>query len=114
MAFPKLLAIIFRYKNHLPEYPIKYLRMDNAQEFRSHAFEDYCTATGIALTYSVPYEHAQNRLAEAFIKKIQLIARPLLLNAKLPSNLWGHAVLHAASLLKLQPTLLNTQTPQEM
>ena len=26
----------------------------------------------------------------------------------------GHAVLHAASLLKLRPTLLNTQTPQEI
>ena len=88
--------------------------MDNAKEFRSHDFEDYCTATGIALTYSVPYEHAQNGLAEAFIRKIQLIARPLLLHAKMPSNLWGHAVLHAASLLKLRPTLLNTQTPQEL
>ena len=32
----------------------------------------------------------------------------------MPSNLWGHVVLHAASLLKLRPTLLNTQTPQEL
>jgi hypothetical protein len=88
--------------------------MDNAQEFRSHAFEDYCTATGIQLTYSVPYEHAQNGLAEAFIKKVQLITRPLLLHAHLPSDLWAHAVLHAAALLKLRPTLLNTQTPLEI
>jgi hypothetical protein len=88
--------------------------MDNAKEFKSHAFEDYCIATGINLTYSVPYEHAQNGLAEAFIKKIQLVARPLLLHANMPSSLWGHAVLHAASLLKLRPTLLNTQTPQEL
>jgi hypothetical protein len=56
--------------------------MDNAKEFKSHAFEDYCIATGINLTYYVPYEHAQNELAEAFIKKIQLVARPLLLHAK--------------------------------
>ena len=61
--------------------------MDNAQDFRSHAFEDYCIVTGISLTYLVPYEHTQNGLAEAFIKKIQLIARPLLLHANLPSNL---------------------------
>lgn len=114
MAFPRLLAILLRYRNHFPEHPIKYLRMDNAQEFRSHAFEDYCTATGITLTYSVPYEHAQNGLAEAFVKKIQLVARPLLLHAHLPSNLWGHAVLHAAALLRLRPTLLNTQTPYEL
>ena len=82
MVFPRLLAIILRYKNHFPENPIKYLRMDNAQEFRSHAFEDYCVANGITLTYSVPYEHAQNGLAEAYVKKIQLVARPLLLHAQ--------------------------------
>ena len=111
LVFPRLLAILLLYRNHFPDNPIKYLRMDNAQEFRSHAFDDYCVATGISLTYSVPYEHGQNGLAEAFIKKIQLIARPLLLHANLPSNLWGHAVLHATSLLKLRPTLLNTQTP---
>ena len=88
--------------------------MNNAQEFRSHAFEDYCTRTGIILTYSLPYEHSQNGLAEAFIKKIQLIARPLLLHANMPSNMWGHVVLHATSLLKLRPILLNIQTPQEL
>ena len=88
--------------------------MDNAKEFRSHAFEDYCIASGITLTYSVPYEHSQNGMAEAFIKKIQLVARPLLLHANLPTDMWGHAVLHAASLLRLRPTLLNTQTPQEI
>ena len=114
MVFPRLLAVLLRYRNHFPDHPIKFLRMDNAQEFRSHVFEDYYTTIGITLTYSVPYEHSQNGLAETFIKKIQLIARPLLLHANLPSNLWGHAVLHATSLLKLRPTLLNTQTPQEL
>jgi hypothetical protein len=103
MVFPKILAILLKYRNHFPELPIKYLKMDNAQEFRSHAFEDYCTATGITLTYSVPYEHSQNGLAEAFVKKIQLITRPLLLHANLPVSLWGHAVLHAATLLRLRP-----------
>jgi hypothetical protein len=114
LVFPKILAILLRYRNHFPENPIKHLRMDNAKEFRSQVFEDYCTAMGINLTYSVPYEHSQNGLAEAFIKKIQLIARPLLLHANLPATLWGHAVLHAAALLRLRPTLLNTQTPYEL
>ena len=40
--------------------------MDYAQKFSSHAFEQYCTATWINLTYSVAYEHVQNGLAEAF------------------------------------------------
>ena len=88
--------------------------MNNTQEFRSHAFEDYCIATGITLIYSVLYEHAQNGLAEAFVKKIQLVARPLFLHAQLPFNMWDHAVLYATSLLRLRPTLLNTQTPYEL
>ena len=57
MIFSKLLAILLCYRNHFPEHSIKYLHIDNAQEFRSHAFEDYCTPTGITLTYSVPYKH---------------------------------------------------------
>ena len=87
MAFPKLLAILLWYKNHFPDHPIKHLRMDNTKEFRLHAFEDYCMASGINLTYSVPYKHAHNSLAEAFVKKIQLVARPLLFHACLPSNM---------------------------
>jgi hypothetical protein len=114
MIFPKLLVILIKYRNHFPDFPIKYLRMDNALEFRSHAFEDYCVATCIALTYSVPYEHSQNGLAEAFIKKIQLVTRLLLLQAQLPSSMWGHVVLHATALLKLRPTLLNVQIPAEL
>jgi hypothetical protein len=68
LVFSRILAILIRYKNHFLDHPVKFLRMDNTLEFRSHAFEDYCTATGITLTYSAPYEHSQNRFAEAFIK----------------------------------------------
>ena len=114
LVFPRILAILLRYRNHFPDYPIKYLWMDNAKEFISLSFEDYCSAMGITLTYTVPYEHIQNGLAKVFIKKIQLIARPLLLHANLPSNMWGHAVLHATALLLLRPTLLNVQTPYEL
>ena len=88
--------------------------MDNAAEFRSKTFEDFCTATGIHLMYSVPYEYSQNGLVEAYIKKLQMVARPLLLHAKLPATLWGHAILHAAALLRLRPTLLNPITSQEL
>ena len=104
MVFPKTLAMILRFRNHFPDNQICFLRMDNAMEFKSQAFEDFCTASGIELTYSVPYEHAQNGLAEAYIKKIQLIVRPLLFHANLSPTLWGHAVLHAQqSFLDLDP-----------
>ena len=70
IVFSKLLAMLIKFRTHYPDYPVKTLRMDNAGEFKSQHFEDYCMATGIELTYSVPYEHSQNGLAEAFIKKI--------------------------------------------
>lgn len=114
LAFANLLSMIIRFKAHFPDYPIKTLRMDNAQEFRSRSFEDYCTATGIDLTYSVPYEHAQNGLAESFIKRIQLITRPLLLQANLPTSMWGHAVLHAATLIRLRPSSIEIASSQEL
>ena len=114
MVFPKTLAMLLKFRNHYPDYPVCHLRMDNALKFKSQAFEDFCTATGIELSYSVPYEHSQNGLAEAFIKKIQLVVRPMLCHANLPSQYWGHAVLHAATLLRLRPTLLQTQTPLEL
>ena len=62
MVFPRLLGILIRSRNHFPDFSVKYLRMDNAQEFRSHTFEDYCVSTGITLTYSMSYEHSHNGL----------------------------------------------------
>lgn len=58
MAFPKILAMLIKFRAHFPDKPVKTLRMDSAKEFKLHTFEDYCTATGIALMYAVPYEHS--------------------------------------------------------
>ena len=114
IVFAKLLAMLIKFRTHHPDFSVKTLRMDNSKEFRSKHFEDYCTAIGIDLTYAAPYEHSQNGLAETFIKKIQLISRPLLLHAGLPSNMWAHAVLHAATLLRYRPTLLNDHSSLEL
>ena len=45
MAFPKLLAMILKIRARYPNANIKTLRMDNAGEFRSQTFEDYCIAS---------------------------------------------------------------------
>ena len=52
----------------------------------------------------VAHTHTQNDLAESFIKRLQLIARPLLMKTKLPISTWGHAIMHAAALVRIQPT----------
>jgi hypothetical protein len=65
-------------------------------------------AQGIQVQHSVPYVHTQNGLAKSLIKRIKLIARPLLHNCNLPISCWGHAGLHAADLIQLRPTAYNS------
>ena len=113
-AFAKLMSQIIRLKANYPEHRIQSIRMDNAAEFTSHAFDDYCMALGIQVQHSVPYVHTQNGLAESLIKRIKLIARPLLMNCKLPSSCWGHAVLHAADLVQLRPTAYHETSPMQL
>ena len=88
--------------------------MDNAAEFSSKAFNEYCMALGINVEHCIPYVHTQNGLAESLIKRIKLVARPLLHNCNLPSSCWGHAVLHAADLIQLRPTAYHTASPLQL
>ena len=113
-AFAKIMSQIIKLKTNFPEHRISSIRMDNAAKFKSQAFNDYCMALGIQVQHSVPYVHTQNGLAESLIKRIKLIARPLLMNCKLPSSCWGHAVLHAADLIQLRPTAYHSTSPIQM
>ena len=102
-AFAKIMAQLIKLKAYYLEHRIKSIRMDNAAEFSSCAFNDYYMALGIQVQHSVPYVHTQNDLAESLIKRIKLVARPMLMNCKLPWSCWGHAVLHATDLIQLRP-----------
>ena len=66
---------------------------------------------GIDVQYSIAHVHTQNGLAESFIKRLQLIARPLLLNTKLPLSAWGHVIIHAANLICLRHTTNQDLSP---
>ena len=44
--------------------------------------------TTISIEHLVTYIYTQNGLAKSFIKHLQLIARPLLMRAKLPTFVW--------------------------
>ena len=103
LAFARLLAQIIKLRAHFPDHPIKTISLDNAGEFSSKAFHDYCMSLGIEIQYPVAHTHTQNGLAESFIKHLQWIARPLLLRTKLPLSAWGHALLHAGNLIRLRP-----------
>jgi transposase InsO family protein len=113
-AFARLLTTIIKLKNQFPEYPIKEIRSDNAAEYTSEVFEKYCESTGISISHSTPHIHTQNGIAEAAIKKLQLICRPMLLASELPASCWGHAILHASYLLKLRPSAYHDHSPHQL
>jgi hypothetical protein len=69
---------------------------------------------GIDVEYPVAHTHTQNGLAESFIKRLQMIARPLLMKTKLPISAWGHAILHAASLVRIRPTAYHKYSPLQL
>ena len=57
---------------------------------------------GINVEDPIAHTHTQNGLAESLIKRLQIIARPLLMKSKLPVSAWGHAILHVASFVRIR------------
>jgi hypothetical protein len=112
--FAKFMTQVIQLKANYPEYRIKNICMDNATEFSSRAFNDYCMAPGIEVQHYVPYVHTQNGLTESLIKRINLIARPLLQDCNLSTSCWGHAVLHAADLVQLCLTAYHTTSTLQL
>jgi hypothetical protein len=113
-AFAKIMTQLIKLKAHYPEHRIQSIRIDNVAEFTSRAFNDYCMALRIWVQHSIPYIHTQNGLAESLIKRIKLITRPLLMNCKLPTLCWGHAVLHATDLIQLRPSTYHETSPLQL
>ena len=61
---------------------------------------------GIVVEHPISHVHTQTRLTESLIKRLQFIARPLIMRTKLPISIWGHAILHAVALLRIRPSAL--------
>ena len=114
MAFAKLLAAIIKLRAQFPDHTIKKIRLDNAGEFTSQTFDDYCMSVGIDVEHPVAHVHTQNGLAESLIKRLQLIARPLIMRTKLPASIWGHAILHAAALIRIRPSAYHKYSPLQL
>ena len=92
---------MIKFRTQFPNYTIKTIRLDNVSEFTSKTFTDYCMLVGINVEHPVAHTHTQNGLAESLIKRLQLIAQSLLMKTKLPTSAWGHAIIHAASLVRI-------------
>ena len=97
-----------------PYHPIKIICLDNADEFSSQTFLDYCISIAIEVEYPIAHTHTQNGLVESLIKCLQLIAKPLLLRTKLSLSAWGLAILHAATLIRIRSTANHECSPLQL
>ena len=70
VAFARLLAQIIKLRAQFLDNPIKTIRLDNASEFTSNSFNEYCMLTGISVEHLVAHVHTQNGLVESFIKHL--------------------------------------------
>ena len=86
IVISRLLAQIIKLQAQFPDYLIKSIRLDNVGEFTSQTFTDYCMSVRINFAHPIAHTHTQNGLAESLIKRLQLIARPLLMKTKLPTS----------------------------
>ena len=94
--------------------PVKILRSDNGGEYTSKEFESYLKENGIIHQLSVPYNPAQNGLAERMNRTIMEQTRSMLCHARVPNEFWAEAANTSVYLRNRSlTTALNDITPHE-
>jgi transposase InsO family protein len=94
---------------------ISTIRSDNAQEFKSASFVEYCAVYGISKQYTTTYSSNQNGVAERLYLTLFDGVRTLLIDSKLPLTLWDEAAMSMAYTRNRSPTSANSLvTPYEL
>ena len=57
VAFARLFAQMIKLQARFPNYPIKTIKLNNAGEFTSQTFADYCMLVGINVEHHVTHTH---------------------------------------------------------
>ena len=86
---------------------IKIIRSDRGGEYFSNEFIVFCEDHGIIHECSAPRTPEQNGLAERKNRTFLEMINAMLLNAELPFNLWGEALLAACHILNRIPLKKN-------
>ena len=105
---------MIKLRARFPDYQIKAIRLGNVDEFTSQTFTNYCMSVRINIEHPVAHTYTKNGLVESFIKCLQLIAQPLLFKTKLSTSAWGHAIMHAASLVRIQSIAYHEYFPSQL
>ena len=60
VAFDRMFAQIINLREQFPNYLIKAIRLDNACEFTSQTFNDYCMLVRVNVKHLIAHVHTQN------------------------------------------------------
>lgn len=108
--FPVLLKKALAQMGRVP----KILRTDGAGEETSAELSKICLDLGIQQQHSNPYEQFGNAIPEKMVDTIDQQIRVTLLDANLPTKMWGYAAINAVDVYNHLPhSALGNKTPWE-
>jgi transposase InsO family protein len=93
---------------------IKAARTDNGGEYIKTELEDYFKSKGINHQTTVPNTPEQNGKAERLNRTLLEKTRAMLIDAGLPNDLWGEAVINANFTRNRSPVSKKDKTPWEL
>lgn len=96
------------------EKKIKMIRSDRGGEYFSNEFDAFCKQHGIIYQRTAPFTPQQNGLAERKNRTFTDMINSMLLNARLPNNLWGEALLTACHVHNRIPSMKTHVSPYEI
>ena len=91
------------------------LRSDNGTEYANMTFRAYLSDQGIQHQTTCPYTPEQNGVAERKNRHLLEVTRSMMISMNVPKQLWGQAVLTAATLINRMPSrVLEWKSPCEL
>ena len=112
-AFDKFKEFKSKVENQ-KERKIKIIRSDRGGEYFSIEFDKFCEDHGIIHQKSAPFTPQQNGLAERKNRTLVDMVNAMILNAALPFNLWGEALLTACYIHNRVPSKRTHISPYEI
>jgi transposase InsO family protein len=92
-------------------FKVQKIRSDNGGEYSSHSLADFLFDRGIEHNFTVPYKPQQNGRAERLNRTLQDKARCLLIQSRLPHQVWGKAILTATFIYNRLPSSVHGMAP---
>ena len=101
---------------HFPSFPITRFRCDNGRgEYDNGLFRGILRVSGVTFEPSPPYTQHKNGVSERMIQTLTTKARAMLIDSRLPPEMWAEAIETAAYLHARSPSRsLDFKTPYKV